>query len=1663
MTSITSYKYKRDKTLNHFNISNNITIIETGAFLKSSLSSVDISNSVKEIKRFAFSQTQIQTITIPLNVSIINFGTFEKCLDLSSVIVSQNLTYIDEKSFFQTPKLSFIDLSNIITIEEFAFTNSGLKNTHYFNNIEFIGREAFKNNSISKILLGKNLKTLEKNSFENNNLINIIFPKNIQTIGTNIFKNNNLDTNNSYVVVPKLINDNSSFDITNINNKLFVYDPSNYIFQQIENGTQKTNIMSTIIPINYLFFAGYDFYDLYNNGYSITGILNDINFTLAEVVSFINLDSNIVVDLKNAGYSISELFHIGKLTKSQIPNLYVTNGYSLKEIETGFSLQTMFNNGITLRQLNDNISDYPVSYILSNIRNIKIENFYDSSFNPYYLYPSYSLNELYSLNFKTHDFVNLVTNNNYVSLTDISNSNNFDISSILQSNFDVNDFHNAGYTARQLNLIGNKQINFFTGSNYSPINVVDASFSIQDLHLADFQLLQLKNIYSIQDILNERVITNKNLYSNIEIIEAGYPVSNYFDASNIFSVLDLKVYGNIPVSSIINDTSYSPISILDALYNTIDLKDANFPVKHFHKSNNYFLEDYQDNSFGIINAYDNMEILTDGSFTLQEYYDGSYSVSQIKNYTNNRFTIAQLIDSSYNENRSEIINNFNAPVLDLSQNGFTLNEIVPPYTLDISMEETYSLEDIYNANFQANEYNARFDSGSGNQDYSVSLLKNKGNKPVSFFLDTSYSIGEIIDAKYSVQELYDASYSIQFFKDQNTNFMFPGASYNIKDLSNNLSIQYSYPTQDILKAGYHASLYYDASYTTYQLNTIGHIPVNILLQDTSYTFLEILDGSYSVIDLYNSNYPISEFKFEPITNYSIIDLSGIYDISNILTAGFSMNTYKLGDYNIGQLRTLGDISLSNFLNNNGSLNSNYTYIDILDGSYPVVDLCSNNFPAQQFIFKPITNYSIQDLSNIYDISNIINAGYDINNYYDGSYNVNQLRTIGDISLINFINNSGELDSSYTYLDILDGSYSVLDLYNNYFPLNQFKFQPNTNYSIKDLSGIYDTSSILQANFNINTYYDGSYTTFQLNTIGNYDVSNLLNTNYSIYEILDGSYNINELYNNNISPIDFSNSVYDIPILLDSSYNRTQIIQVGYNINHYYDNSFSARELKETGNYPVDFFIDSSYSTQEIFNLNYSISDLSINGLLIQDNIDEYAIATIEQGGTLNYNIIDLIGIFNSNLLLRGYSYQTLIDNGFTNIDLDVYTPNELKNELNIPANALKETGYSLKTPNLHKDSNGIIQYTIEELVEGGFTNTDFINSLYNSTNPNELNNISFSLLDLSNSFRYIDLGQVTLNGSSYKYNGTGNGIPLGFFKSYNIDVSYLTNGGIYLTDINNTNFADNLFQLYYTPQDLYDGGFNIVSLSKAGGILPGPKYQYTLEEVMSIKPPIDELKIALVDLNGYNGVTRLGSSPSYDISVNTLKTYNYSLNDVYNVRNFGREYGYLIQQLANAGYTIQDFYDNNYILTNTILESYSVESILQAGYSIDQINSLQSAVISPGDLLGLGASICDLNVFLIPNRTWSRYRPPSIDLSNYSVEDYNMRRKVEILQYRKNANDYTGNSNIKNVLKGQTNCPIGTKPTSTRNSDVPGETMNLVLNPNVPIINFLKKYNYGNT
>ncbi len=688
----------------------------------------------------------------------------------------------------------------------------------------------------------------------------------------------------------------------------------------------------------------------------------------------------------------------------------------------------------------------------------------------------------------------------------------------------------------------------------------------------------------------------------------------------------------------------------------------------------------------------------------------------------------------------------------------------------------------------------------------------------------------------------------------------------------------------------------------------------------------------------------------------------------------------------------------------------------------------------------------------------------MNTYYDGSYTIYQLNTIGNVYVSNFLKSNGELDSSYSYLNILDGSYNVSDLCNNNFQINEFKFQPSTNYHITDLSGIYDISSILNADFNMNTYYDGSYTILQLNTIGNIDVSNFLKSNgdldssYSYLNILDGSYSVIDLYNNDISSSKFSNSVYSIGDL-SGIYSQIDILKVGYPANHYNDYNFSAYQLKYIGNYDISFFMDTSYSTQDIFDLDYPVIDLSSSGFLVQDTIDEYAKARSNDDGSLNYTSFDISGFFEPHILLRGYTYIQLTVDGFDDIDLSGFTPGVLKHELDIPASALKATDYLLNTSNLYKNDDGSLNYSIAELsVSGAYTNIDFINAINNSS-P------SFTLNDLSGIFQYNDLGTFNTYG---EYNTSESGIALEKFKENNFDVSYLTNVPRKSTLIIQEDFRDKLFQLYYTAQNLYDGGFSIIQVSLAGGVIyviqddntSGTKIQYDLSEVMLIKPPIEDLKEALTDINDWDTRTQLGDSPKHNININTLFQYNYSLNDVYNVKN-NKDSGYSILQIKNAGYTIQEFYDNDITLTIAMVLIFSLEDILAAGYSIDAVRSIQSSKIESIDLLGLGAKICEMNTFKVPNRTWSRYQNEPIDLSNYSFNDYNMRRKAETLQYKKNSLEYTTKSNNKNILKGQNVCPISNKPSPSSHSDVPGK-MDLYLDANVPLLNFVKKYSYDN-
>lgn len=94
---------------------------------------------------------------------------------------------------------------------------------------------------------------------------------------------------------------------------------------------------------------------------------------------------------------------------------------------------------------------------------------------------------------------------------------------------------------------------------------------------------------------------------------------------------------------------------------------------------------------------------------------------------------------------------------------------------------------------------------------------------------------------------------------------------------------------------------------------------------------------------------------------------------------------------------------------------------------------------------------------------------------------------------------------------------------------------------------------------------------------------------------------------------------------------------------------------------------------------------------------------------------------------------------------------------------------------------------------------------------------------------------------------------------------------------------------------------------------------------------------------------------------------------------------------------------------------------------------------------------------------------------NFTTEQLNMRRKVEILKYNKNVNknnSLTQKTNFSRLARGNYKqnrlvCPNDHKiPTSNSNSDVPGPSVFLFEDKNVPLYNYnnnnIDRYNSGN-
>jgi len=1724
---ITTMKYKRKSFVSGlFTLENITTKIRTAAFYKSNLSTIVLHNNVTLIERMAFAETLISNITIPLLTNRINFGCFFDCDNLSNVIMHENITYIGELAFSENNSLKDISLSNVEYIEEYAFKNTPLENVD-LKSINYIGLEAFSNCNLTKLVLGKNLTEIKRDTFINNNLNKIILPKNLTTYTVGSFNNNRLNivNDNPIIVYSSVI---SNFDILNIANTIYKFDITNGKFKKFVNDNEILNFnMGNDISLNSLETAGYELIDLYNSGYILENILNETSYTIKDALIHLP-NTNLINNIKNLNYTIIDIRDIGEITNDKIQYLLPT--YSVLELRSAFTLQTMYDNNINLNTLNPETSNLTVPEILLEIDPMPtLIDLSNNNYNPYYLYPTFDIYSIYNISYKnSNDYIKLVELNSNFSLDQLTA--HFSYSTIKNTNYNVNKFYDAnggnglGYTVYDLHFNGNKSIDFFTDSSYSRQQIVDGSYNISDYLRLNYTAQELHQNYTINDLFTGG-------YSENEILIGNYPINSYYnyDSGITFTPSELKVIGNRNANELV-DSSYSRLSILNASFTTQELYDASFQMKFFYLNTNYSI-------FDVCGVYPLDVILTDSSFSVQNYKDAGFSTFDINLYRD--VSVSQFTDVSYS--RQEIID-ASFSVRELYDNNYQLNELIPTYTLNSNIQDVFTPTTILQSNFTLEDfYNAPTTSslpdGNGNE-YTPIELKTLGNKNISFFVDLSYvskhpqnlidisdlpppftlySFGNILDAGYDVSAYYDASFHPNIF----------AASSFGYDLS---VVKLIYDADILLNDTNYTfqELAVDGSFTVFEFNTIGNRDVSTIFNNQQYfSISNILNGGYDISQIYfggfNESY-ISWFFYNsfPNSSYKIIDLYPYYghyrnvtdvsslllardislainrndfssnlhianDISYILQKNFPINTFFDSKIPTIDLNIIGNKTI------NQLLDTSYSNLHIFEGSYNVLDLSNSGFTVVDF--KITNKYDLIQLQEAYTKQEIILSNFPINNYHDASFSITELRTLGnyDISSVryktldvsNLIDISYVTDisnrSKYTIQEIVDGGYSVQDLFNN--DISASYLAQSGEYNINLLKNIYSKEEIIQSGFSVTEYNNGNYSAFDLNIIGNYTVFDISNI-YTNQSIIDASYTINDLLSINIpvSDYNYSSSPYNVSNLL-AYYNRANIIIAEFPINQYYDASFTIIELKNIGNYPPSKFIPSNYLLQDVFNAGYSVNELSNSGLLTTDNVDELAIAGYNSYDLrFNYTGNDLID------LLKGYSYNTLISQGYlpSQFDLTSFTSRELYED-NIPASGLFATNYPVN--NLLKDSGGQL-YSLLDLSNSGYEASNFVNAFNGRNN----NTITFTVADLVSIYDYNTLGPISIAENNAAKLGSGK-IAINFFYSpVKINVSYIKQTGESSTNLeslnSNTEIRHLLLVTGFTALDLYNGGYNIIEISRASGLIGTTLTFYQKSELLDLHAPINTFSSVVSDLTGYDGNT-LGYNlnASYSLNINDLKQY-YNLLELYNA-------GYTVAVLKDSGFTTTDYYNFSFELNSAIAENYTVNEILEGGYSTDALTAVQSSAITAEALLGVGVSICDINTFNKPNRSWERFENTPHDYS-YTFEEYNMRRKAETLKYNNNAFQDSDKNKFTNMLKGRTNCrgiafsnqsansdsnttnpnnlnlprqnntlifnnlqPRGIDNSkSSRNSDVPGKTTQLYLDQTVPLKYYTRKYTY---
>jgi hypothetical protein len=375
-----------------------------------------------------------------------------------------------------------------------------------------------------------------------------------------------------------------------------------------------------------------------------------------------------------------------------------------------------------------------------------------------------------------------------------------------------------------------------------------------------------------------------------------------------------------------------------------------------------------------------------------------------------------------------------------------------------------------------------------------------------------------------------------------------------------------------------------------------------LYNSRKYSLIDLRIVGYSLFDLLESNYTLLDYKS---ANYTIAELDTlqIYTLFDYKTIGYTLADFTNSGYKPIELTSLEYTALD-------YKNADY-YGEDLNEVFPIVDLMRADYPLSYLRKEGYTINEINETANSYTIFDYIRAGYSLTNLSDAGYSptefqeydVDDLKSNNVFAIdfknigydANFIFNLG-----YSLSELRDAAFSISEIEES-IHFRDLDYA-NANYSLSD---------ILNSGFPLNNL--GTYTplpdilkqnriyAYQLRDVG-YDIYSIIGLfGYKASDLVEAKYSLSEMKLAGISaddlqPLGFTSTSMKLVgftalELRNASYTLDEIIDAGYSPNNLRDAGYSLTEIRDdfsilelyNGSYTLDEFIDANYSPFDLYN------------------------------------------------------------------------------------------------------------------------------------------------------------------------------------------------------------------------------------------------------------------------------------------------------------------------------------------------------------------------------------------------------------------------------------------------------------------------------------------------